>query len=536
MCWKARKIRRAAWAGWWQSTDGPTLLAAFRKRTLSAKDLEKVLTLIDKLGDKVFSVRERAAADLAAMGHMVKPLLEEAVKSPDLERARRAELCLKQIAQSEDKHKLPPAAARLLAVRKPAAATETLLAFLPFTDDEPMKAEIGKSLKTIAHAAGKPEPLLLKTLADALPQRRAIAAEAIVGFSEHWPEVRKLLKDNDPSVRLRVALALVYAHDKEAVPALIDLAAELDADQGWKAQELLLRLSGDKGPSPVTGTDSVARKKFRDDWLAWWKAEAGNVDLAKLEALPAVLGFTLITEFSQNGNGGRVLEIDRKGKARWQIDNVNLPVDARLLSGISVLVAEIGNNRITERDFKGAVLWEVNNLPFGQIANVQRLPNGNTFVTFHGGPLVELDKAGKSILTIQVQGGGRAALKLPNGHIVCLTGQNTCIRLDATGKEIGRFPLQSSHNNAYGAIDVTAKGNVIVPHDDNVIREYDAAGKVVWSAKAPAGNINSATRLANGHTLIACLNVGVFELDNAGRVVWEYRSPPGFQPFRARQR
>ncbi|HYV37310.1 MAG TPA: HEAT repeat domain-containing protein [Gemmataceae bacterium] len=536
----ARKIRRAAWAGWWQSTDGPTLLAAFRKRTLTAKDLEKVLSLIDKLGDKVFANRERAAADLSAMGYMVKPLLQEAAKSTDLERARRAELCLKQIAQSEDKHKLPPAAARLLAVRKPAGATETLLNFLPFTDDEPMREEIGKSLKFIAVAAGKPEPLLVKTLTDALAMRRAIAAEAIAGagFTDQWPAIRKLLNDPDPAVRLRVAVALIYAQDKEAVPALIDMAAELPRDQAWQAEELLHRLAGDKAPATAAGNDTAARKKFREDWQAWWKSEAAKVDLAKLEALPAVLGYTLVMEFAQNGNGGRLVEVDRKGKVLWQIDNnVHFPVDARLLPGKRVLAAELNANRITERDLKGTIVWEINNLQWGNVANVQRLANGNTFIAFYGGPVMEVDKTGKNVLTIQIPNGARAAIKMANGQIICITQQNIVLQLDATGKELKRFTVNQPSNNAYGALDVTPKGTVLLSHNDNTIREYDLDGKTLWQAKSPGGNITSATRSANGHTLVACGNTNtIYELDAAGRVVWEYRSPPGFQPFRARQR
>jgi HEAT repeat protein len=32
----SRRIRRDAWASWWRNTDGPALMAAFKKRTLSA--------------------------------------------------------------------------------------------------------------------------------------------------------------------------------------------------------------------------------------------------------------------------------------------------------------------------------------------------------------------------------------------------------------------------------------------------------------------------------------------------------------------
>jgi HEAT repeat protein len=527
----ARKIRRDAWAGWWRNTDGPALLAAFRKRTLSPDDLAMALSLVNQLGDKVFATRERAVTELVALGPKVVALLREATRSTDPERVQRAQNCLKLIAQSEDKHKLPPAAARLLALRKPAGATSTLLDYLPFTEDESMRVEIGKALKHLVVAAGKPDPILLKTLVDALPLRRAVAAEALAGAgAEHWPGLRKLLKDPEPQVRLRVALALVYARDKEAVPALIDLVADLPRGQAWQAEDLLYRLAGAKAPQAILGDDAAARKRYREDWNAWWKNHAAMVDLAQLDAVPAALGFTLIAEFADSGNG-RVLELDRNGKVRWQIDNLAAPIDVHLLQGGRVLIAESNGNRVTERDQKGTILWQAN-FP-AQLQNVQRLPNGNTFIALSNATVVEVDRTGKTVFTVNVTGGCHAAHKMPSGQIVCLGQQGVCIRLDAAGKEIKRFPL-ATQLQFWGGIDVTSKGHPLVAHSDNTVKEYDLNGKVVWQANG--NSITSATRLANGNTLIASYTGQVVEVDHAGRVVWEYRAQQGYHPFRARKR
>ena len=68
----ARKIARDSWAAWWKNTNGPALLAEFRKRTLGAEDRKKIQALIDKLGANQFAVRERASADLVAFGHQLR--------------------------------------------------------------------------------------------------------------------------------------------------------------------------------------------------------------------------------------------------------------------------------------------------------------------------------------------------------------------------------------------------------------------------------------------------------------------------------
>src|SRR5262249_40862106 len=51
-----RRIRRDAWASWWQRTDGRALLEEFRKRTLSAADVARVQALLRSFDDKSFRV------------------------------------------------------------------------------------------------------------------------------------------------------------------------------------------------------------------------------------------------------------------------------------------------------------------------------------------------------------------------------------------------------------------------------------------------------------------------------------------------
>src|SRR5262249_23509097 len=153
--------------------------------------------------------------EVVALGRKVVPLLRQMVaQGNDLEKVRRAEACLAQIAETEVR--LPLAAARLLALRRPSGAAEALLAYLPFAEDELMVEEIGMALKTLTARAGKAEPALLQALADPTPLRRAVAAEALAraGLPDLLVDIRKLLVDSDTSVRLRTALALVRGGDR----------------------------------------------------------------------------------------------------------------------------------------------------------------------------------------------------------------------------------------------------------------------------------------------------------------------------------
>src|SRR5687767_7926998 len=98
-------------------TDGPALLEFFRKRTAKDVDLTKVKALIRQLGDDSFEVREKASAQLMALGATAAPYLKDALKDPDIEIVRRAEEILRRVGEGSS-GALVDAAARLLAARK----------------------------------------------------------------------------------------------------------------------------------------------------------------------------------------------------------------------------------------------------------------------------------------------------------------------------------------------------------------------------------------------------------------------------------
>jgi hypothetical protein len=116
----SRRILRDAWAGWWRNVDGPALLAAFQKRTLSKNQTVHAMSRIAELDADVYETRERATAEIVTMGSTVVPLLRQAQPGASLEQRRRIERCIRQIAEAKDDQALPAVAARLLALRKPA--------------------------------------------------------------------------------------------------------------------------------------------------------------------------------------------------------------------------------------------------------------------------------------------------------------------------------------------------------------------------------------------------------------------------------
>jgi hypothetical protein len=500
------------------ATDGASLLEFFRGQTLTSNTREKIATLVEEIGDKAFKVRDKASSGLRRLGMIAVPFLRQAAMSTDLEVACRADACLRHIEAKDLRVGVPAAAARLLAVRKTEGATDVLLAFIPSIENDTVAEEVRTALVAVAVHDGKPEKALLEALHDPVSARRGAAVEILsqAGLAKQQPQVRKLLHDADQLVRQRAALALALAQEKEAIPVLIDLLAQLPPVRGRQAEALLLRLAGDKAPAVALGFDDASRSKCRDAWASWWHEENGKVDLAQLDGIKPPHGYTLLVLL----DAGRVVEVDTDNKPRLQIDGLEFPLDAQILPGDRVLVAEHNGNRVTERNRNGEIVWE-KRVPLPLVA--QRLPNGNTFIATQT-QFVEVDPGGKVVMTRALTTGDfiMKAQMLTNGEIACVTSSSRYLRLDAAGKEIQNMPVNVQTSG--GRIDVLPDRHVLVPElRNNRVVEYDGDGKVVW--QVPFNQPIAAVRLANGNTLVTSFNQPrAAELDRTGKEVWEYKT------------
>ena len=70
------------------------------------------------------------------------------------------------------------------------------------------------------------------------------------------------------------------------------------------------------------------------------------------------LGYTLVAEYAMGGGNDRVVELGADGRPRWRIENLEYPVDAVVVADNRVLMVEHNAKHVSERDFKGAILWE----------------------------------------------------------------------------------------------------------------------------------------------------------------------------------
>src|SRR4051812_22629896 len=122
--------------------DDASLLEFFRSRTLSPDQQERFRALVKQLASPSYPRRARATAALAQMGPPVKALLLTVKdRTRDAETARRAEVCLRNLAP-ERASQHAALVARVLGQRKPAGAAEALLDYLPFAAEEGVIDEV----------------------------------------------------------------------------------------------------------------------------------------------------------------------------------------------------------------------------------------------------------------------------------------------------------------------------------------------------------------------------------------------------------
>lgn len=190
------------------------------------------------------------------------------------------------------------------------------------------------------------------------------------------------------------------------------------------------------------------------------------------------------TDYTQ----GKVFVVSAEGRVEWEHDAPNcndlwvLP-NGNLLFNTGHGVREVTPEKQRVFEYESS----------SEIYACQRLADGTTFIgECNAGRLLHVDSAGRVVKEI---------------------------RLLPAGKDGGHLYMRNARALADGRYLVTHYG-------DQVVREYDAAGKVVREIAA-VGGPHSAIRLPDGHTLIACGDrpggSRVFEVDPAGRTVWEVK-------------
>lgn len=235
------------------------------------------------------------------------------------------------------------------------------------------------------------------------------------------------------------------------------------------------------------------------------------------------------------------------------LTTVSFAEEARTISH-RVLGADKGYVRLLSPE--GQVEWEAK--CWGGAHDLTLLPNGNILFPVSAHEIVEMTPDKKVVWRYDSQPQApytgpievHAFQRLDNGWtMIAESGNRRIIEVDADGKIQKEIPLVVDHPHPHRDTRMARKlanGHYLVCHEaDATIREYDEAGKVVWShtldlagrprsdGHGPEGHgteVYGAIRLASGNTLIAAGNGNrVYEVTPDGKTVWtlEQKELPG---------
>jgi HEAT repeat protein len=265
------------------ASDGPGLVELLKTRAKGEVERKHLEALLKGLEGASLDQRQKAFAELVAIGTPAIPMLRLAARdidNPSL--SGQAKAALRAI--EEDPGAVTAAAVRLLGARRPAGAAQALLDFLPHSETDQVVEEMKNVLASLAYEKGKPDPVMMKALSNPHPMRRAAAVTALCagGIPEPRETFRKLLADPKPSVRLQAALALGRASDQKAVSTLIALLPDLPMEQVKEIEAFLMELAGELAPKAEITEDTLGREKARDLWARWWLDTEGPGLIAEL--------------------------------------------------------------------------------------------------------------------------------------------------------------------------------------------------------------------------------------------------------------
>jgi len=174
----------------------------------------------------------------------------------------------------------------------------------------------------------------------------------------------------------------------------------------------------------------------------------------------------------------------------------------------------------------GKIEWEY---PAPSCNDLSVLPNGNLlFNTGHG--VKEVTRAKEVVFDYESKSEIYACQRLADGNTFvgeCNSGRLLILNpKGAVVREVRLLPEGKDGGHAYiRNARVLDNGHFLVAHNgEQVVREYDATGKLVWEVAAKGGP-HSVIRLKNGNTVVSCGDQPggsrVFEADPKGQTVWQ---------------
>lgn len=499
-----------------------------KQRVLSEEELARIDKLVLQMGDEDFQKREEASKNLTHYGTRARAALRKGSDHKDPEIRTRSVDVLRSI---EINHSplIQGTALRVLGRLQKGKPPGSEVLILDFLRPKESPALLDSAIDALAFLASdwtEPPPSVLDALKKRPPADRYPILLALLksGKSFGAELARAQVNQADPESKAWGAMALCFSGtDPSYMGVLIDHMSYLDEPAFFLAEDIGYRMGEAGAPEPAPVLSSLDRERRMTAWKSWWIARKEKPITLREPLAPGGPGGSTMVVILDHG---KIIDLDTNKKPRWQINDLEFPLDAQLLPGPRVLVAEHNADRVTERDIKGRIRWAKG---FAQPLAAQRLASGTTLIAGQNG-FTEVDLNGQDIVSwsppgdekimkLQRRADGFTAVVLQVGEV---PEKTRLVWLDRALRERATFPVQVRKSG--GRVDILPGDHVLLPeHDNNRIAQFDASGRVVWQAEfeqvvacvvTPTGTI-----MANTGT-----NRGAVEFDRNGKELWNFQA------------
>lgn len=514
-------------------TDAQGLATWLLARSPGEKEMARLDQLIAQLGDEDFARREQATKDLTAYGNRALAALRIAVKNKDPEVKSRAQEALDQIEIGTSSLVQAAALRHFGRINRDGTNTgnggvkadEILMAFFR-TGESPILIEAARdALAMLSTNWTAPTSSVMEALKTRPPVLQGEILRALLQNRQTFaiPLARERLNQGDPENRARAAFALAFTGaDLAALGTLFEHMEMLDEATFALAEDLGYRVGEPGTPAPFPMLSAPERKQRADAWRKWWTESRDKRLVLRPPLTPGgPPGSTMVVMLDD----GRIADLDVAKKPRFEIKELQFPLDAQLLPGPRVLVAEHGANKVTERDSLGNILWAKG---IEEPLVSQRLASGNTFIANIEG-FVEVDHSGSEVIKFRPKNDERLmkAQRRSDGFTAlvlqsALGEESRLVWLDPALRERASFPVQVRTSG--GRIETLPGDEVLLPElENNRVVRYDATGKVLW--KAELDQPVAAVRTPAGTILANCKTLrGAVELNDQGKEIWSFQA------------
>ena len=467
---------------------------------------EKIKQLIVKLGDRRFSVREKATIQLLQLQKLPSELILRQLESANEEVRWRLELVLANWRKAGDK--TLNSALKYVAKKQVKGLLQSLSNVHAQCQSKGLSHLFQRALFQTSTKEDA-DALLKMTRGTNLELRRFSmeclfeqAPDKAIGELKKW-----MLREAEPERMLAVDL-LARTADRDVLLPLVELLRSDSANIRARAAIILKSMTKEKLHF-VAHEPAAKRNESVELWSRWVEKNKDSVKLVKWKpgAHQFDRGINIVASYSE----GKVYVFDRDWKAIRVLSAVG-PWDAQILENGNFLIACYDGNAVVEYSPTGK---EISRIQCAAPWSAQRLANGRTLVAT-GHSAIEYDASGKKVWSSPKFQGLSAAVRLPNGNtLVAQYSPGLVAEITPEGKRI----LQIEGLTMPYMLQALPNGNILFPDKTaNRILEYDRRGNVVWR-KEGLSSPDSCQRLPNGN-LVVTESRKLTEYDADGKVVF----------------